>query len=128
MLKYYAEEEARWGYLNDIEPNELQVVRAIRRWSDRYFSADTRKRGRLPFRVQFRASESAWSWATKDGITFTYPVNWLLVVHEFAHLIQWRRNYKPRIWHDDYHRRLVDELCRDIIKQGYDVDSLTIKP
>lgn len=128
MLKYYAEEEARWGYLNEIEPDELEVVRAIRRWADRYFSAHQGRRSRLPFRVQFRSVESTWSWATKNVITLTYPLNWLLVAHEFAHLIQWRRGYKRRIWHDDYHRRLVNELCRDIITRNYDLDSLRERP
>lgn len=126
MLKYYTEEESRWGYLSDIEADGLTVVRAIRRWADKYLQADSGKHSRLPFRVQFRHAKSQWSWATNETITFTHPVNWLLVAHEFAHLVQWRRKYRNRVWHDSYHRNLVDELCRDIIRQGYDVD--TLKP
>lgn len=125
MLKYYDEEAARWGYLSGIEADEAQVVRAVRRWANRFICP--RGRSGVRFRIQFRVAKSEWSWATKENLILTYPVNWLLVAHEFAHLVQWRRRYKRRIWHGAYHRALVDALCRDVIRQGYDVDSLKRK-
>jgi hypothetical protein len=122
VLKYYTDEEARWGYLQGIEADEIQVVRAIARWANRYFPPRAGKRSRVRFRVQFRAAASTWSWAEPNDIVLTYPVTWLLVCHEFAHLIQWRKRYRRRVWHDDFHRKLVDELCRDVIIQGFDLE------
>jgi len=130
-LKYYDEENARWGYLNEIEPTESQVVSALRAWGNKLLRAGVSKnkpsrRKTRPFLVQWRHYREGYSWATEEEITLTYPVTWLTVIHEFAHLVEQReraKNSRAR-YHGKRHRQIVDLLARDVIKRGLDVRSL----
>lgn len=126
-MKYYDEENARWGYLNTIQPDAKDVARAYRAWARRFLTAGVsgkstrRKSG--PFLVQWRHYRDGYSFATEKEITLTHPVTWLCAIHEFAHLIEQRERTKTtrRRYHGKRHAELVDEMARDLIRKGWDV-------
>lgn len=116
-LKYYAEERKRQPELAVAECSITEVERAIKKLS-RHFKE------RLPA-IRYtrgnrysRASYGTWY----DTLTFnTDHLTWLLVAHEFAHVMIHKINGRG---HCKQHARAVDRVCRYIVKKGWDKGAL----
>lgn len=118
-LKYYDEEMEifkKWQGLK-VDPNT--ATKAIKKLQRHY--------NILPVEVKYRHGENAWSWAISANLfrdnTLSLNVdrlNWLLLAHEFAHLVLDHRRITgveaPGRDHGPAHRNLVSEILDYINK------------
>lgn len=113
-LKFYRDERVRWPVLNSIDISEAWAERALKKLV-RHFKLDRLPYGNGPVKLEFKGRST--SWGGRGGITLAKSRDWLIFLHEVAHVWEYRKHGST------YHRRrmvrYVDRLCRYATKMGW---------
>lgn len=115
-LRYYKDEHARWPALCDRRFTGEEALAAVKKLWRRC----GRKAVSAPH-VEFKRAGSTWSHASLWMIRLSPNADWLTLVHEVAHvLVERDPKRKPRERaHGKRHARVVDRLCRYVLKKGW---------
>lgn len=115
QLKFYKAERERWATLR-FDITERWAERALKKLV-RHFKLDRLPYGRGPVPLRFARKGSSVSWGGYNGITLAASRDWLIFLHEVAHVWEYRKHGKTA--HTKRMARYVDRLCRYAIKMGW---------
>jgi hypothetical protein len=116
QLKFYADERKRWPELRHIDITEAWAERALKKLV-RHFKLDRLPYGHGPVPIRFARKGSSTSWGGYNGIVLAHSRDWLIFLHEVAHVWEYRKH--GRTDHRKRMARYVDRLCRYAIKMGW---------
>lgn len=113
-MKFYAQERARWPDLNDAFISETWARKALLKLT-RHFRLDQMPYGTGPIPLRFAGRSTSWGGAS--GITLAPARDWLVFLHEVAHVWEYRKHgrtdHRPRL------ARYVDLLCTYAVAQRW---------
>lgn len=117
-LKYYDNEHKRHPVLHTALISQFEARHAISRLYGHFMG-----RSGSPLHVEFTSGNRVSHAIGKHFIKLNVRgLNWLLVIHEFAHV--WDSHRRKRSRHDKKHAKLVDRVCAYVMKQGWHEHSL----
>lgn len=116
QLKFYKAERERWPELSRLDITERWAERALKKLT-RHFKLDRLPYGNGPVSLKFARKGSSTSWGGSNGVTLAASRDWLIFLHEVAHVWEYRKHGQTT--HHKRMARYVDRLCRYAIKMGW---------
>lgn len=116
-LKFYDQENLRHPELYGVVISKRYTQIALNHFSKKYLP------GHKPRLSHAKDKTGNISLANRNHIHLAWECDWLTFLHEFAHVIEFRR------YGDSFHRprlaRLIDVLCQETLAMGWVVRDLT---
>lgn len=113
--KFYAIERELYPELASIECPDDHAAAAVRKLA-RHFLGNG---ARIP--LEFGRG-TVWSWGGASGIKLAKGRSWLIVAHEVAHVLDYRK--RGRTGHDKRFARVVARVVAYVRKMGWAFDAL----
>jgi len=113
-LKFYRDERERWPVLQATFISEAWARRALKSLTKR-FRLDRMPYQKGPIHLEFRGRST--SWGGYSGITLAESRDWLIFVHEVAHVWEYRKH-----GFTEHRARLagfVDQIAMYVTERGW---------
>lgn len=120
--KFYATERARHSELSGVEITDAWAARALKKLT-RHFKLNRMPYGRGPVPLRFEGLNISWGGAA--GIILANDRDWLIFVHEFCHVWEYRKYGKTS--HHARLARLVDRTCTYVVEKKWAEEDLAVQ-